>query len=50
MMISVGDRAEGIVGKQAGNQHFLLFPQRFLWAIFLGVIKSTVNTEFHGKG
>ena len=41
-MISVFDRVENIVGKgeNAGNQHFLLFPQCFQKASFLGVVKS----------
>ena len=42
MMISGFDRAENIVGKgeNAGYQHFLLFPQCFQKASFLGVYKS----------
>ena len=42
MMISVIDRVENIVGKgeNAGCQHFLLFPQCFQKASFLGVVKS----------
>ena len=41
-MISVFDRVENIVGKgeNAGYQHFLLFPQCFQKASFLGVVKS----------
>ena len=36
IMISVSDRVENIVGKgeNAGYQHFLLFPQRFLKGFF----------------
>ena len=42
VMISVLDRVENIVGKweNAGYQYFLLFPQCFQKASFLGVIKS----------
>ena len=42
MMISVFDRIENIVGKgeNADYQHFLLFPQCFQKASFLGVVKS----------
>ena len=38
MMISVFDRIENIVrkGENAGNQHFLLFPQSFQTALFPG--------------
>ena len=38
MMVSVSDRIENIVGKgeNAGYQHFLLFPQCFQKASFLG--------------
>ena len=41
-MISVVNRVENIVGKgeNAGYQHFLLFPQWFQKASFLGVVKS----------
>ena len=41
MMIPVFDRVENIVGKgeNAGNQHFLLFPQCFQKASFLGSLK-----------
>ena len=41
MMISVFDRVENIVGKEenAGYQHFLLFPQCFQKAFFLGSLK-----------
>ena len=41
-MIFVLDRVENIVGKgeNAGYQHFLLFPQCFQKASFLGVVKS----------
>ena len=40
-MISVFDRVENIVGKgeNAGNQHFLLFPQCFQKASFLGSLE-----------
>ena len=42
IMIFVLDRVENIVGKgeNAGYQHFLLFPQCFQKASFLGVVKS----------
>ena len=42
MMISVFDRIENIMGKgeNAGYQHFLIFPQCFQKASFLGVVKS----------
>ena len=42
MMIFVFDRVENIVGngENAGYQHFLLFPQCFQKASFLGVVKS----------
>ena len=41
MMISVFDKVENIVakGENAGNQHFLLFPQCFLKASFLKSLK-----------
>ena len=41
MMISVFDRVENIVGKRenAGYQHFLLFPQCFRKASFLGLLE-----------
>ena len=40
-MISIFDRVENIVGKgeNASYQHFLLFPQCFPKASFLGVVK-----------
>ena len=40
-MISVFDRVENIVelGQNAGYQHFLLFPQCFQKATFLGSLK-----------
>ena len=40
-MISLFERVENIVGKgeNAGNQHFLLFPQCFQKASFLGLLK-----------
>ena len=42
MLISVFDKIENIVGKgeNAGYQHFLLCPQCFQNASFLGVVKS----------
>ena len=42
IMISVYDRVEKIVGKgeNAGNKHFLLFPQCFQKVFFLRVVKS----------
>ena len=42
MMFSVFDRVENIAekGENAGNQRFLLFPQCFQKASFLGVVKS----------
>ena len=41
-MIFVFDRVENIVGKgeNAGHQHFLLFPQCFRRAFYLGLLKS----------
>ena len=41
IMISVSDRVENIVGKgeNAGYQHFLLFPQCFQKALFMGSLK-----------
>ena len=41
MMISVCGRVENMVGKgeQAGYQHFLLFPQFFHNASFLGLLE-----------
>ena len=41
-MISVDDRLDNIVGKgeNAGNHHFLLFPQCFLEISFLRMVKS----------
>ena len=41
MLISVIDKIENIVGKgeNAGYQHFLLFPQCFQKASFLGSLK-----------
>ena len=41
LMISAFDRVENIVGKEenAGYQHFLLFPQCFQKASFLGSLK-----------
>ena len=40
-MISVFDRVENIVekGENAGNQHFLLFPQCFQKTSFLRLLK-----------
>ena len=42
MLISVFDRVENIVGKgdNAGYQHFLLFPQCFVKAIFPDMSKG----------
>ena len=42
MIIFVFDRVENNVGKgeNAGYQHFLLFPQCFQEASFMGVVKS----------
>ena len=42
MIISVFDRLENIAGKgeNAGYQHFLLFPQCFQKASFLGALES----------
>ena len=42
IMISCFDSVENIVGKgeNAGYQHFLLFPQSFQKASFVGVVKS----------
>ena len=42
MIIFVFDSVENILGKgeNAGYQHFLLFPQCFQKASFLGVVKS----------
>ena len=44
MMEKVFERGENIVGKaeNAGNQHFLLFPQCFPKPYFLKVIKSQI--------
>ena len=44
MMISVFDRVENIVGKgkNAGNQHFLLFQWCFRKASFLGSLKVQI--------
>ena len=44
MTISVFDRVENIVGKgeNAGNQHFLLFPQCFLPLIHKTIFKISV--------
>ena len=44
MMISVFDRVEIIVGKgeNAGYQHFLLFPQCFQKAYFLGSLNAWI--------
>ena len=41
MMIFVFDRVENIMGKgeNAGNQHFLLFPQCFQRAYYPGLLK-----------
>ena len=41
MMIFVFDKAENIVekGENAGNQHFLLFPQCFQRAFYPGSLK-----------
>ena len=41
MMTFVFDNAENIVGKEenAGYQHFLLFPQYFQRAFYLGLLK-----------
>ena len=41
LMISVFDRLENVAGKgeNAGYQHFLLFPQCFQNASFLGSLK-----------
>ena len=41
MMISLSDRVENIVGegKNAGHQHFLLFPQCFQKPSFSGSLK-----------
>ena len=44
MMICVADWVENIVGKgeNAGHQHFLLFPQCFQKASFLGALKVRI--------
>ena len=44
MMICVTDWKENIVGKEenAGNQHFLLFPQCFQKAYFSGLLKVVI--------
>ena len=44
VMISVFDRVENMVGKgeNDGYQHFLLFPQCFLKASFLGSLKVVI--------
>ena len=43
-MIFVYDREENIVGKgeNAGYQHFLLFPQCFQKASYLGLLKVVI--------
>ena len=43
-MISVFDRVENIgrKGENAGNQHFLLFPQCFQKASFLASLKARI--------
>ena len=47
MIISVSDRVENIVGKgeNAGNQHFLLFPQCFEKASFPDMSKGVIAWE-----
>ena len=44
MMIFVFDRVEYIAGKgeNAGYQHFLLFPQWFQMAFYLGSLKVRI--------
>ena len=44
MIISIFDRIENIVGKgeNAGNQHFLLFPQCFQKPSFPGLLKPGI--------
>ena len=44
MMIFVFERVENIVGKgeNAGYQHFLLFPQCFQEAFYLGLLKIRI--------
>ena len=48
MMISPYDRVENIVGKgkNAGYQHFLLFPQCFQKASFPGASKGVIVWEW----